>query len=126
MELFGVSTQELVIIVLVVLVIFGPHRLPELARHLGRVTRMFRKASDELRRNLDMNLDDLPRPRDFRVELDNPFEREYQRRFGRREEPEPEAPAEPPALPAPPAEPEIPESPGETPPDDAPASQEKP
>ena len=83
--MFGIGSWELGVIVLVVLVVFGPQRLPELARVVGDAMRMFRKASDELRRNLDMS--DMPNPRDFRVDLDDlepRYEREYKKRFSQR------------------------------------------
>ena len=115
MEIIGVSPSELLVIVLVALIIFGPHRLPEMARHVGRVMRMFRKASEELRRNLDLNFDDLPRPRDFRMDTDSPIEREYQTRFGRRE------PAEPEPAPPPESAPQSPDPLKVSPPPDAPA-----
>jgi sec-independent protein translocase protein TatA len=46
MEIFGVGPAELVLILVVVLIIFGPEQLPEIAKKLGGATR-------ELRRNLD-------------------------------------------------------------------------
>jgi sec-independent protein translocase protein TatA len=39
----------LVVILAIVLIIFGPSRLPELGSALGRGIREFRKASEELR-----------------------------------------------------------------------------
>lgn len=39
--------QELALIMLVSLVLFGPKRLPEIARMLGRSIREFRKAASE-------------------------------------------------------------------------------
>jgi sec-independent protein translocase protein TatB len=43
------SVPHLVIIFIVVLVVFGPHRLPELARGLGKMMAEFRKASTDFR-----------------------------------------------------------------------------
>jgi sec-independent protein translocase protein TatB len=43
------SVPHLVIIFIVVLVVFGPHRLPELARGLGKIMAEFRKASTDFR-----------------------------------------------------------------------------
>ncbi len=51
------GTPEILVIFLLVLVLFGPDRLPELARQLGRGVRQLRRASDELKKQL--NLDDL-------------------------------------------------------------------
>lgn len=38
----GISWQELVIVLLIVLVLFGPRRLPEIGRSLGNGIREFR------------------------------------------------------------------------------------
>jgi sec-independent protein translocase protein TatA len=46
--MFGIGTQELVVILLVALIIFGPKKLPEIGRSLGRGLNELRKASREL------------------------------------------------------------------------------
>lgn len=45
--MFGVGTQELLLILVVVLIIFGAKRLPEIGAGLGRAIRNFRAASTE-------------------------------------------------------------------------------
>lgn len=55
--MFGIGIQEFGIIVVVALLVFGPKRLPELARTLGRGLGEFRRASNDLRQSLA--LDDL-------------------------------------------------------------------
>jgi TatA/E family protein of Tat protein translocase len=50
---FGIGAQELVLILVVALLVFGPKRLPELARTLGRGVAEFRRSSSELRRSLN-------------------------------------------------------------------------
>jgi TatA/E family protein of Tat protein translocase len=49
---FGIGATELVIIMVVALLVFGPKRLPELARSLGRGMAEFRRASSDLRQTL--------------------------------------------------------------------------
>lgn len=48
--MFGIGFSELVLILLVVLIAFGPEKLPELARTLGRLTGELRRNSDALKR----------------------------------------------------------------------------
>jgi TatA/E family protein of Tat protein translocase len=58
--MFGaIGTQELLVIFLVVLLLFGSKQLPELARNLGKGLREFRKAAEDVKRELD--LDDIDR-----------------------------------------------------------------
>ena len=44
------GTSELLVILVVALVIFGPRKLPELGRSLGKAMHQFRDASDSLKR----------------------------------------------------------------------------
>lgn len=46
----GVSFPELLIIMLVVLLVFGPEKLPDVARTLGKLMGELRKSSDQVRR----------------------------------------------------------------------------
>jgi Tat protein translocase TatB subunit len=58
----SISFTELITILLVALVVFGPQRLPELARKAGRWAREIRKTADEFRRGLDQEVRDLKQP----------------------------------------------------------------
>jgi sec-independent protein translocase protein TatA len=46
--MFGLGWQEILVILLIVLVLFGARRLPELARSLGQGIREFRKSVKEI------------------------------------------------------------------------------
>ena len=50
--MFGIGGQELILILVVALLVFGPKRLPSLARSLGRGLAEFRRASSDLRHSL--------------------------------------------------------------------------
>lgn len=50
----GIGGPELLIVFLVVLVVFGPKRIPEVARGLGRVIGNVRRLSIELQRDLNL------------------------------------------------------------------------
>ncbi len=52
--MFGsIGMPELIIIFLVALIIFGPRKLPELGKSLGRSLTEFKRASNELRSTLE-------------------------------------------------------------------------
>lgn len=52
---------EIVLILLIALIIFGPKRLPEMGRTIGRSLKEFRRAAADLRAELDVDLDEEPR-----------------------------------------------------------------
>ena len=60
--MFGIGVQELAIILVVALLVFGPKRLPELARMLGKGMAEFRRASSDLRASFDLDASNHPRP----------------------------------------------------------------
>ena len=45
--------QEMIVLLVIALIIFGPRKLPELGRSLGRSINEFKRASNELRSTLD-------------------------------------------------------------------------
>ncbi len=52
--MFGpIGMPELIIILVIALIIFGPRKLPELGRSIGRSLAEFKRASNELRHTLD-------------------------------------------------------------------------
>jgi TatA/E family protein of Tat protein translocase len=54
--MLDIGLQEILLILAIALLVFGPKRLPELGRALGRAMREFRRASDEFRSTLETNL----------------------------------------------------------------------
>lgn len=59
--MFGIGMTELMVILVVALIVFGPTRLPELARSLGRAMAEFRRASTDLRQTFNEAVED-PKP----------------------------------------------------------------
>lgn len=67
--MFGnIGFPELLIILLIALLIFGPRKLPEVGKNIGRALREFRRASDELKDRIENEIraEDL---RDLQEEL---------------------------------------------------------
>jgi TatA/E family protein of Tat protein translocase len=63
--MFGpLGIPELLFILVLALLIFGPRRLPEIGRTLGKGMAEFRRASNELKRtvNSELALDEAPAP----------------------------------------------------------------
>ena len=67
-DLLFISGQEIVIVFVVVLLLFGANKIPEFARGLGKGLREFRKATEEIKKEINENtseiLDDVDDLRD--------------------------------------------------------------
>src|SRR5271169_5178107 len=55
------SMTHMAVLFVVVLVIFGPHKLPELARGLGKLMAEFRKASTDFKSAFEQEMRDIER-----------------------------------------------------------------
>ena len=53
---FNIGAPELILVLVVVLILFGPGKLPEVGQALGKTVREFRHASNEL----DLNAQPAP------------------------------------------------------------------
>ena len=68
MNIFGVGLPEMVVIGAVALLVFGPKRLPELGRTLGKTLKGFQSASKEFEREINKAMadpevsEDAPKP----------------------------------------------------------------
>jgi TatA/E family protein of Tat protein translocase len=109
--MFGIGFQEMLIILVVVLIFFGPKRLPDLAKSLGKGIAEFKKASEEVRKGIEdavkeQSAEEAPKPpEDLSA---------YGKAPG--SAPAPSVPAKPePATPT-----EVPVAASDTPPDNAP------
>lgn len=62
--MFDIGLQELILIFVIALLVFGPKNLPQLGRSLGRAMREFKKASAEFESTIRTNLqiDELDAP----------------------------------------------------------------
>lgn len=60
---FGLQPLHLIIIIVVALLIFGPKRLPEIGRYIGKTLTEFRAGTQELTKNLQEEISQpTPRP----------------------------------------------------------------
>ena len=57
--MFNIGLPELLIIVAIALIVFGPNKLPELAKAFGRAMREFRKATEEVKESFEAETRDL-------------------------------------------------------------------
>ena len=55
--MFDVGLQELVVILVIALLVFGPSKLPEVGRMIGRALRELRRMNDEFRSTVNTTLE---------------------------------------------------------------------
>ena len=54
-KMFGMGHWEILVVLLVVLLLFGANRIPEMAQGLGRGIREFRKSLHEVEQEIDQD-----------------------------------------------------------------------
>jgi TatA/E family protein of Tat protein translocase len=57
--MFNIGLPEMLIIVAIALIVFGPNKLPELARAFGKAMREFKKATEEVKQSFEAETRDL-------------------------------------------------------------------
>jgi sec-independent protein translocase protein TatB len=62
--MFNIGLPELLIIAAIALIVFGPNKLPELAKSFGRAMREFRKATEEVKESFEAETKDLEELKD--------------------------------------------------------------
>jgi sec-independent protein translocase protein TatB len=85
--MFGIGMPEMLVLLAVALIVFGPKKLPELAKSLGRALGEFKRATsdlkdsietqtgtDEIRRSLDEVKEDIQSQIDSAGSIPNPSE----------------------------------------------------
>lgn len=53
--MFGIGGQELFVILIIALLVLGPKKLPDLAKALGRAMGEFQRATQDLKREIDIS-----------------------------------------------------------------------
>src|SRR3990172_11085637 len=57
--MFNMGLPEMLIIVAIALIVFGPNKLPELARAFGKAMREFKKATEEVKESFEAETREL-------------------------------------------------------------------
>jgi TatA/E family protein of Tat protein translocase len=57
--MFNIGVPELLIIVAIALIVFGPNKLPELAKAFGKAMREFKRATEEVKESFEAETKDL-------------------------------------------------------------------
>ena len=58
MDFLGVGPMEILVIVVLILIVFGPNRLPEMARTIGKALKDVKSATSELGKSLSSELEE--------------------------------------------------------------------
>jgi TatA/E family protein of Tat protein translocase len=57
--MFDIGLPELLVIVAIALIVFGPQKLPELAKAFGKAMREFKKATEDIKESFNAETQDL-------------------------------------------------------------------
>ena len=64
MEFFGMGAMEVLLILIVGFIVFGPGKLPQIARNLGKGVRTFKKAASDLTAEVTREFQELEEDQD--------------------------------------------------------------
>ena len=68
----GIGGIEILIILVAALVIFGPKKLPEMGRSLGKAIREFKRAGNDLQDELTKAANEIDKEKDPNIKSPNP------------------------------------------------------
>ncbi|MBC8486268.1 MAG: twin-arginine translocase TatA/TatE family subunit [Bacteroidetes bacterium] len=68
---FSISGGEILVIIIVVYLVFGPKKLPELARKLGKVINEIKKTTNDIKREINKETTNFQH--DLNIDLDDPL-----------------------------------------------------
>jgi len=67
--MFGLGLPEIIVIFVIALVVFGPKRLPDLGRSIGRAMAEFKKASEDFQESVREEMKEVEKTADVKQEL---------------------------------------------------------
>src|SRR5579872_4781497 len=76
-----VGVQEMIVIFLVALVLFGPKKLPELGKTIGKAITEFRRAQSELKSTFETHMRELERESESIKEVTRSYTNEIQQSY---------------------------------------------
>lgn len=68
----GIGGMEIFIILVAALIIFGPKKLPEMGRSLGKAIREFKNVGNDLQDELTKAADEIDKEKDPNIKPPNP------------------------------------------------------
>lgn len=71
MNIFGIGLPEMVLIFVIALLVFGPKKLPEVGRSLGKAIRGFQDASKEFENEFKRETEQLEESVKIKAELED-------------------------------------------------------
>ena len=67
--LLFISGSEIIIVILVVVVLFGAKKIPELAQGLGKGMKEFKKATEDIKREIKDEAEIINKVKDFKDDI---------------------------------------------------------
>ncbi len=62
MDFFGIGFGEILLVLVLALLVFGPGKIPEISRTIGRVSRNLKRATSDFTAAMNQEAEDLKKP----------------------------------------------------------------